>query len=81
MRAMDQEIRRKQNFLLRLPLSVREEAARLAHNDGISLNHFISLAVAEKISVMQRATLHESPQDARLHPSPRSSSHGPARIV
>lgn len=50
---MNNECKRKQSFLLRLPLSVREQAETMAHVDGTSLNHFISLAVAEKISRMQ----------------------------
>ena len=50
---MDQEQKRKQSFLLRLPVSVREEATRIAHLEGTSLNHFIALALAEKISRME----------------------------
>jgi hypothetical protein len=50
------EPKRVLSFPLRLGPSVRLQAADLAHNEGISLNHFISLAVAEKISRME----HES---------------------
>lgn len=52
---MDVERRRKQSFLLRLPTSIREQAVHMAHEEDTSLNHFISLAVAEKISRMTRA--------------------------
>lgn len=45
---------RKNSFLLRLPLSLREQATSVARNEQVSLNHFISLAVAEKISRMER---------------------------
>ena len=51
---MDQDLKRHQNFLLRLPISVREQAAEFARRDGTSLNHFISLALAEKMSRMQQ---------------------------
>ncbi|MEG9431154.1 toxin-antitoxin system HicB family antitoxin [Terriglobus sp. ADX1] len=44
------------SFPLRLSPSVRMQATDLARLEGISLNHFISLAVAEKISRME----HES---------------------
>jgi hypothetical protein len=54
---MDQEHRRKQSFLLRLPVSVREQATQLAREEGTSLNHFISLAVAEKLSRMSSPLL------------------------
>ena len=47
------EQKRALSFPLRLCPSVRQQATQLAKNDGISLNHFISLAVAEKISRME----------------------------
>jgi hypothetical protein len=37
---------------LRLPNSVHRHAKRLADEEGISVNHLISLAVAEKISAI-----------------------------
>jgi predicted HicB family RNase H-like nuclease len=36
-------------FPLRLPRSLKAAAQSMANRDGISLNHFISLAVAEKL--------------------------------
>jgi hypothetical protein len=53
---MDQEQRRRQSFLLRLPISVREQATAMAREEGTSLNHFISIAVAEKLSRMNTAS-------------------------
>ena len=38
------------SFPLRLAASLRRQAQLLASQDGVSLNHFINLAVAEKIS-------------------------------
>ncbi len=38
------------SFPLRLAASLKRQAQLLASQDGVSLNHFISLAVAEKIS-------------------------------
>jgi predicted HicB family RNase H-like nuclease len=37
-------------FPLRLARSLKEAANLMARREGISLNHFISLAVAEKVS-------------------------------
>jgi predicted HicB family RNase H-like nuclease len=37
-------------FPLRLAKSLRETAKEIADKEGISLNHFISIAVSEKIS-------------------------------
>ena len=44
-----EESKRRHTFLLRLPESVRDQATELARIEGISLNHFVSLAVAEKL--------------------------------
>jgi hypothetical protein len=41
------------SFPLRLSPSVRQQATGLARLDGISLNHFIGLAVAEKITRLE----------------------------
>jgi hypothetical protein len=44
------EKRKRQNaFPLRLPRTTRMLADQLAQREGISLNQFISLAIAEKI--------------------------------
>jgi hypothetical protein len=70
---MDSSARRKLCFLLRLPLSLREKATDLARHEGISLNHFIGLAVAEKISRMEQI------QSPVVHPS-RPLSQFPNRL-
>jgi hypothetical protein len=44
---------RSKTFVLRLPTSSREQATASSKADGISLNHFISLAVAEKLSRLE----------------------------
>ncbi|MCO6433796.1 YlcI/YnfO family protein, partial [Nitrosomonas nitrosa] len=40
-------------YSLRLPKSLKEEVAKMAKRDGTSLNQFISMAVAEKISALE----------------------------
>ena len=75
---MDELKKRKQNFLLRLPISIREKATQIAHEDGTSLNHFVSLAVAEKLSRMDEAVRSMQVQPSsrpRTNPSPRDSLH------
>lgn len=62
---MDSNTKRKQSFLLRLPLSTRERAVELAQQEGTSLNHFIALAVAEKISRMERTEKTLTPVTSR----------------
>lgn len=42
-------------FPLRLPTTTRMQAVELASLDGVSLNQFISLAVAEKIARLQQS--------------------------
>jgi len=45
----------KSAYPLKLPKSVKTAAARLARADGVSLNQFIAVAVAEKVGVMETA--------------------------
>jgi len=45
----------KATYPLKLPLSIRKAAARLAKEDGVSLNQWISAAVAEKVGVVETA--------------------------
>jgi hypothetical protein len=63
---MDGLLRRKQSFVLRLPNSLREQAALIAKTEGTSLNYFIGLALAEKISRMQKNDSTASPHSLRL---------------
>jgi hypothetical protein len=73
---MDAFMRRKQSFLLRLPMSLREQATKMSQEEGVSLNHFIAIAVAEKLSRME--------YDRREHKSTNNipaSSVRPIRMV
>jgi hypothetical protein len=45
----------KNTYPLKLPNSVKEAAAALAKQDGVSLNQFIASAVAEKVGTMRTA--------------------------
>jgi hypothetical protein len=56
---MNIDERRRMTFPLRLAISLKDMANILAQKDGVSLNHFISLAVAEKISRLESETLNE----------------------
>jgi hypothetical protein len=40
---------------LRLPDSLHQRARLLAEQDGVSINHFITLALAEKVAVLENA--------------------------
>jgi hypothetical protein len=40
---------------LKLPLSTKKAAQRLAKEDGVSLNQWIAAAVAEKVGVVETA--------------------------
>jgi hypothetical protein len=51
----DKEKKRPGSFPLRLPVSMRFRAVDLAHQEGLSLNQFISLAVAEKITRLEQS--------------------------
>jgi hypothetical protein len=45
----------RSTYPLKLPASVKTAAARLAKTDGVSLNQFIAVAVAENVGVMETA--------------------------
>ncbi len=45
----------KATYPLKLPLSIKRAAQRLAKEDGVSLNQWIAAAVAEKVGVVETA--------------------------
>lgn len=44
---------RKSNFALRLQPSLLDEARKIAETEGVALNQFINVAVAEKLSALR----------------------------
>ena len=46
----------KASYPLKLPASIKEAAARLAKEDGVSLNQWITVAIAQKIGVVETAS-------------------------
>lgn len=46
-------------YPLRLPISTKEAVANAAKRDGISMNQFIMLAVAEKLAAQEAAQFYE----------------------
>src|SRR5579864_2840274 len=51
----DRETMSKSTYPLNLPLSIKKAAQRLAKEDGVSLNQWIAVAVAEKVGVVETA--------------------------
>ena len=45
----------KSTYPLKLPLSTKKAAQRLAKEDGVSLNQWIAVPVAEKVGVIETA--------------------------
>jgi hypothetical protein len=45
----------KNTYPLKLPDSIKKAAQRLAKEDGVSLNQWISVAVAQKVGVAETA--------------------------
>src|SRR5215204_4007403 len=60
---------RKSNFAVRLQPSLLEAAKKLAHDEGISVNQLINVALAEKLSALWTET----------HLEERASRGDPAR--
>jgi hypothetical protein len=64
---MTQQRKQHQRFPLHLPPSILQRATDLARREGISLNHFIGLAVAEKIGRLDQGQIWASTKElARL---------------
>ena len=47
---------RTSTYPLRLPVSIKSEAERLAVSEGTSLNQFVASAVAEKVAALRTAS-------------------------
>lgn len=45
----------KSTYPLKLPTSIKKAAQRLAKEDGVSLNQWIAVAVAQKVGVSETA--------------------------
>jgi len=46
-------------YPLRLPRSIKEAVARIAKQEGTSINQFVVMAVAEKLSALETAAFFE----------------------
>lgn len=46
-------------YPLRLPVSLKAAVERLSKQDGTSINQFVVMAVAEKVSALETATFFE----------------------
>ena len=55
-------------YPLSLPASLKETAARLAREDGVSLNQWIVTAVAQKIGAVETAEVLLAERAARAAP-------------
>jgi hypothetical protein len=59
----------KATYPLKLPLSIKEAAARLAKQDGVSLNQWIAAAVAQKVGAVETALAFFERRAAGAQPS------------
>jgi hypothetical protein len=80
----------KATYPLKLPASIKRAAQRLAKEDGVSLNQWIAVAVAEKVGVVETAAEfferragHAKPSDLRrfLRRVPNVAPDGGDEIV
>ena len=57
----------KSSYPLKMPESMKAAARRLAREDGVSLNQWISVAIAAKVGVVETAAalLKQRARDAR----------------
>ena len=50
-------------YPLRLPTSLKPAVAKISREEGTSINQFVALAVAEKVSAMKTAEFFASKRD------------------
>ena len=55
-------------YPLKLPLSIKAAAARLARQDGVSLNQWIASAVAQKVGAVETAATFLSRRAGEAQP-------------
>jgi len=55
-------------YPLKLPASLKEAAAPLAKEEGVSLNHWIATAVAQKVGAVESAQALFERRAANTHP-------------
>lgn len=55
-------------YPLRLPASLKDAVARLAKDDGVSLNQWITVAVAQKVGAVEVASEHLVQRAAKAKP-------------
>lgn len=63
----------KAAYALKLPHSVKNAAQRLAAVDGVSMNQFIAVAVAEKIGAIESADVFLKLRAGKAKPSDMKS--------
>jgi hypothetical protein len=63
----------KAAYALKLPHSIKNAAQRLAAVDGVSLNQFIAVAVAEKIGALETAAVFLAQRAGDAKPSDMKS--------
>lgn len=52
-------MRETRTYPLRLPRSLKEAVERLSKEEGTSINQFVAIAVAEKVSALETARFFE----------------------
>jgi len=56
---------RRSNFALRVQKSLLEEARKLAEAEGVALNQFINVALAEKLLISRNGRAEEVSEERR----------------
>jgi hypothetical protein len=83
---MKQEMKRANSFPLRLTPTMRQQMELLAKREGVSLNQFISLAVAEKVMRMEgyaklQKPILRPPLPITLNPSQLAEKLGESEVL
>ena len=66
----DETMSETKTYPLRLPQSLKDAVERISKEDGTSINQFVAMAVAEKVSALETAAFSKT---ARLGPTSKLS--------
>jgi predicted HicB family RNase H-like nuclease len=53
---MNTKKKKNNSICLRMPLTIHRQVEKLANDDGISINQFISLSLVEKIARLEQSS-------------------------
>jgi len=78
-RSEDETMSETKTYPLRLPRSLKDTVERISKEEGTSINQFVAMAVAEKVSALDTAFFSRAQASRRGGKLPRAGDEMPRR--